>query len=109
MEGAFKKPLLSCRGCGDCGIQHCGFLCPESQCPKHTRNGPCGGSRDGRCEVHPDKFCLWYLAFIRLSTINRTEDLKGPCVPPRLWELNDTPSWLNFHLRRDHQGKGTLF
>lgn len=105
MEGLFKKPLLSCRGCGDCGIQHAGFLCPESQCPKHTRNGPCGGSRDGRCEVHPDKFCLWYLAFVRLSTMNQTEDLAGACVPPRLWELNDTPSWLNFHLRRDHQGK----
>ncbi len=27
----------------------------------------------------------------------------GPCVPPRMWELNDTPSWLNFHLKRDHQ------
>jgi len=105
MEAFFKKMLLSCRGCGDCGIQHCGFLCPESQCPKHTRNGPCGGSRNGRCEVHPDKFCLWYLALIRLSTSNQTEDLRGPCVPPRLWELNDTPSWLNFHLRRDHQGK----
>jgi methylenetetrahydrofolate reductase (NADPH) len=25
------------------------------------------------------------------------------CVPPRMWELNNTSSWLNFHLRRDHQ------
>jgi methylenetetrahydrofolate reductase (NADPH) len=25
------------------------------------------------------------------------------CVPPRMWELNDTSSWINFHLGRDHQ------
>jgi methylenetetrahydrofolate reductase (NADPH) len=108
MEGAFKKPLLSCQGCGDCGIAHAGFLCPESQCPKHTRNGPCGGSRNGWCEVHPDRLCLWYLAFIRLSIINKTKDLAGPCVPPRMWELDNSPSWLNFHLQRDHQSKRTL-
>jgi hypothetical protein len=29
------------------------------------------------------------------------------CVPPRMWELNNTSSWLNFHLRRDHQSNGS--
>ncbi|WP_167496545.1 hypothetical protein [Desulfopila sp. IMCC35006] len=24
-------------------------------------------------------------------------------VPPRNWELNETSSWINFHLNRDHQ------
>jgi methylenetetrahydrofolate reductase (NADPH) len=45
-EDPLKKLLLSCLKCGDCGIQHLAFLCPESQCPKHIRNGACGGSRD---------------------------------------------------------------
>jgi len=103
MEAFFKKMLLSCQGCGDCGVQHAGFLCPESQCPKHTRNGPCGGSRNGRCEVYPEKYCLWYLAYTRLSGIGKTEELAVGCVPPRMWELNQTSSWINFHLKRDHQ------
>jgi methylenetetrahydrofolate reductase (NADPH) len=24
-----------------------------------------------------------------------------------MWELNNTSSWLNFHLRRDHQSNGS--
>ncbi|MBA3028339.1 MAG: methylenetetrahydrofolate reductase [Desulfobacteraceae bacterium] len=104
MEDAFKKLLLSCQSCGDCGIQHAGFLCPESKCPKHTRNGPCGGSRNGRCEVYPDKNCLWFMAYLRLSILGSTGEMAGEWVPPRMWELNKTSSWMNFHLKRDHQG-----
>ncbi|MCI5220709.1 MAG: hypothetical protein D3914_16335, partial [Candidatus Electrothrix sp. LOE2] len=29
------------------------FLCPQWHCPKRLTNGPCGGSNEGRCEVHP--------------------------------------------------------
>jgi methylenetetrahydrofolate reductase (NADPH) len=103
MEDIFKKPLLSCQSCGDCGISHAGYLCPESRCPKHTRNGPCGGSRNGRCEVYPDRYCLWVLAYARLSLTGQTDELAGERIPPRMWELNKTPSWMNFHLNRDHQ------
>ena len=102
-EDAFKKLLLSCLSCGDCGIQHAGFLCPESKCPKHMRNGACGGSRNGRCEVYPENYCIWYLAFIRLSIIDKADEMAAGCVPPRMWELNKTSSWINFHLKRDHQ------
>lgn len=106
-EDAMKKTLLDCRQCGDCGIQHLGFLCPESQCPKHIRNGACGGSRNGRCEVHPDRYCVWYRAYRRLASIDKTEELSLGCVPPRMWELDRTSSWINFHLRRDHQSVST--
>lgn len=101
MEGSSKKILLDCQHCGDCAIQHVGFLCPESQCPKHTRNGQCGGSRGGMCEVYPDKQCVWVRAHQRLTY--HKQELSTDCVPPRMWELNKTNSWLNFHLRRDHQ------
>jgi methylenetetrahydrofolate reductase (NADPH) len=37
LEDPVKRLLLGCRHCGDCAIQHLAFLCPESQCPKHTR------------------------------------------------------------------------
>ena len=103
LEDPFKKLMLSCKSCGDCGIQHVGFLCPESGCPKHTRNGACGGSRDGYCEVNQDKLCVWVRAYYRMKRHNETEQLTASFVPPRSWELQDTSSWINFHLDRDHQ------
>lgn len=104
LEDPFKKVMLSCQSCGDCGIQHVGFLCPESGCPKHTRNGACGGSNNGYCEVEPEKLCVWVRAYRRMQHNGEAEKLLC-CehVPPRLWELKDTSSWINFHLNRDHQ------
>lgn len=102
-EDPFKKIMLSCEGCGDCGIQHVGFLCPESGCPKHTRNGACGGSKDGYCEVNVDRLCVWVRAYRRMKKYGELEKLTAEFVPPRLWELKDTSSWVNFHLDRDHQ------
>lgn len=109
LEDPVKRLLLGCRHCGDCGIVHLAFLCPESQCPKHTRNGACGGSRNGRCEVHPDRYCVWYRAWRRWAASGESHRLAEGCVPPRRWELNETASWLNFHLGRDHQGSGDAF
>jgi len=102
-ESSIKKLLLDCQECGDCGIQHLAFLCPESQCPKHTRNGPCGGSRDGQCEVYSERQCVWVRVYKRLASKGESEQMFAGCVPPRMWELNNTSSWLNFHLKRDHQ------
>jgi len=95
LESSAKKITLRCKNCGDCGIQHVAFLCPESQCPKHIRNG--------RCEVYPERFCVWVRAYHRLAYSGDVDEMVTGCVPPRMWELNGTPSWLNFHLKRDHQ------
>ena len=105
-EHPVKRILLDCLQCGDCAIQHVGFLCPESKCPKHIRNGACGGSRHGMCEVNPDRPCVWFRAHNRLAAMGNIAELCHDCVPPRMWELNHTSSWLNFHLRRDHQSNG---
>ena len=103
-----KGMLLGCHSCGDCAIAHTGFLCPESGCPKHIRNGACGGSENGICEVNKDRRCIWFRAYNRLAHADQTGELIKGWVPPRMWELDRTSSWLNFHLRRDHQSKGTL-
>ena len=105
MEDPLKKLFLSCQSCGDCAIQHIGFQCPESGCPKYTRNGACGGSKDGYCEVNPDKLCIWVRAYRRYKRYGDEEKLSQSFVPPRLWALNRSSSWINFHLNRDHQGK----
>ncbi len=102
-EDIIKKLLLHCQRCGDCAIQHVGFICPESGCPKHIRNGACGGSRVGSCEVKPDRHCIWYRAYHRWALINQTNAMSSGCIPPRMWELHQSSSWLNFHLGKDHQ------
>ncbi len=107
LEDPMKRMMLDCLRCGDCGIQHLGFLCPESGCPKHMRNGACGGSRDGKCEVYADRDCIWVRAYRRLAHIGQTGTLTEGCVPPRMWELNQTSSWFNFHLGKDHQNAST--
>ncbi|MDR3567834.1 MAG: methylenetetrahydrofolate reductase C-terminal domain-containing protein [Syntrophobacteraceae bacterium] len=104
VEDIPKRVLFDCQRCGDCAIQHVGFLCPESQCAKHIRNGACGGSSNGRCEVFPDRPCVWDRAYRRMVNAKTTDQLSRGCVPPRMWELNQTSSWLNYHLERDHQG-----
>ena len=103
LEDPLKVIFLSCQSCGDCGIQHAAFLCPESGCPKHTRNGPCGGSSEGYCEVYPEKLGIWVRVYDRLKSANRLLNFLQDTVPPRMWELNKTSSWVNFHLDRDHQ------
>lgn len=107
VEHPVKRMLLGCLQCGDCAIQHVGFLCPESGCPKHTRNGACGGSSHGMCEVHPDRRCVWFRAHNRLAAHGNVRQMCDGCVPPRMWELDNTSSWINFHLRRDHQSNGS--
>jgi len=102
-EHPVKRVLLGCRQCGDCAIQHVAFLCPESGCPKHIRNGACGGSKNGKCEVHPDRSCVWYRAYNRWAADGKAQGLCDGCVPPRMWELDRSSSWLNFHLSRDHR------
>lgn len=107
LEHPIKRLMLKCRRCGDCGVQYVGFLCPESGCPKHMRNGACGGSSNGRCEVYADRYCIWVRAYYRLAYGGKTNELLEGCVPPRMWELNLTSSWTNFHLNRDHQGSSS--
>jgi methylenetetrahydrofolate reductase (NADPH) len=103
LEDPLKILLLSCQRCGDCGIQHIAFQCPESGCPKNTRNGACGGSLEGKCEVKPEKQCIWVKAYKRWASINCHDQIFEDFVPPRMWELNHTSSWINFHMKRDHQ------
>ncbi len=107
--GAFehinKVALFDCMNCGDCGLFDVAFLCPMSQCPKNQRNGPCGGSYEGWCEVNPDKKCIWVKAYQRLKKHKEEDSIGEYIVPPCNWELQHTSSWLNFYLGRDHTAK----
>jgi methylenetetrahydrofolate reductase (NADPH) len=58
---------------------------------------------DGFCEVNTDKLCVWVRVYKRMKKHGETDKLTREFVPPWLWELKDTSSWINFHLDRDHQ------
>jgi len=105
-EHLAKVILFGCQNCGDCGLFDVAFLCPLSQCPKNQRNGPCGGSFNGWCEVYPnERQCIWVRAYDRLKGHNKEQEINDHTAPPNDWELQYTSSWLNFYLGRDHSAR----
>jgi len=105
-EHLAKTVLFHCLNCGDCALFDVAFVCPMSQCPKSQRNGACGGSYQGWCEVYPnEKRCVWVQAYDRLKAYGEEDSLDDTIVPPCNWELWQTSSWLNFYMGRDHTAK----
>ena len=104
-EQAVKIPLFDCRDCGDCSLPEIAYLCPESQCVKNQRNGPCGGSRDGECEI-PGKPCIWARAYERLKPFGEAGTMldRPPTVADNA--LRRTSAWANTYLGRDHTTRG---
>lgn len=92
-----KGVVFDCHCCGQCLLSHTGYVCPMA-CPRQIRNGPCGGSLDGRCEVYPDRKCVWVRIHKRVS--------RGGTACPSLLRSADpklffTSSYLNLLTGRD--------
>jgi methylenetetrahydrofolate reductase (NADPH) len=105
----WKTALYGCLNCGDCALHDIAYLCPVSQCPKNQRNGPCGGSYGGWCEVYPnEKKGIWVRAYGRMRPDRRGEERGDGIIPPCNWALWQTSSWLNYFLGRDHMGRVAL-
>lgn len=101
-----KVLIFDCEDCGDCGLFETAFVCPTSQCPKKQRNGACGGSFEGWCEVYPNKKkCIYVRAYARLKKYSEEESLRDVHVPPCNFDFYQTSSWMNFFLGRDHVSK----
>jgi methylenetetrahydrofolate reductase (NADPH) len=103
LEHLTKVVLFDCKDCGDCALIDVAYLCPMSQCPKNQRNGACGGSYEGWCEVYPGKKrCVYVKAYARLKNYREEENLDAHTVAPCNWDFYQTSSWINFYLGRDH-------
>ncbi len=104
LEQAVKIATFDCQDCGDCSLPDIAFLCPESQCVKNQRNGPCGGTRQGKCEVG-EKDCIWARAYDRLKAYGEEEKmLEGPVIFKN-GALKGTSAWANTFLKRDHHAQ----
>jgi methylenetetrahydrofolate reductase (NADPH) len=101
LEQAAKVPLFACHDCGDCSLPEIAYVCPESQCAKNQRNGPCGGTRDGLCEVY-DTECIWSQAYERLKAYGEEEGMLDSPVVVKDNALAGTSAWANLFLGRDH-------
>lgn len=103
LEHVIKVISNDCKDCGDCALLDLAYLCPMSQCPKNQRNGACGGSFQGWCEVYPnEKQCVYVRAYSRLKKYSEEGQLDSYHIPPANWDLYQTSSWSNFYLGRDH-------
>lgn len=97
-EFVIKSPLFGCQACGNCVLSYMEYICPQT-CPKNMRNGPCGGTKNGQCEV-VDRPCIWVEVYERAKATNRINDLQTFVPPPRR-DLQGTSSWVNYFLGRD--------
>jgi methylenetetrahydrofolate reductase (NADPH) len=98
-EFAVKSPAFGCQECGNCILGNIQHVCPQT-CPKQLRNGPCGGTNNGQCEVIPEQPCIWVKVYDRAKASNELDLLKV-YVPPPDRALKGTSSWINFFLDKD--------
>jgi methylenetetrahydrofolate reductase (NADPH) len=100
-EQAVKVPMFSCQDCGDCSLPDIAYQCPEGACAKNQRNGPCGGSLNGACEV-PGKPCIWAQAYDRLRPFGEAMTMleREPVLQDN--SLRGSSAWANTFLGRDH-------
>jgi methylenetetrahydrofolate reductase (NADPH) len=98
-EFVVKSPAFGCQECGNCVIPDLQYVCPQT-CPKQLRNGPCGGTFNGQCEVIPEQKCIWVKAYERAKASNEVELLKI-YVPPPDRSLKGTSAWINYFLQKD--------
>jgi ferredoxin len=70
-----------CRACGNCVLADYGGICPNTICAKGLINGPCGGSKAGKCEASAEKDCAWVLIYNRLKKQNRLDTIVKMFLP----------------------------
>jgi len=74
----------NCLGCGDCMLHFFGGVCPLARCSKQLLNGPCGGSREEKCEINPEVPCAWQAIIDRLDRFGSLDRLEQ-IYPPKDW------------------------
>ena len=73
----------ACDACAQCYLNITGGICPIVDCSKSLVNGQCGGAKDGKCEVSPDKDCAWARIQDRLAAQGRLAELTAQPVQLR--------------------------
>ena len=73
----------ACEACAQCYLNITGGICPVVDCSKSLLDGQCGGAKNGKCEVSPDKDCAWEKIQQRLAAQGRVCELTAKDVQLR--------------------------
>jgi len=79
-----------CAACGDCRLGETAGICPITRCTKGILNGPCAGSKNGKCEANKDMDCAWILIYKRLERLQQLENMRR-YYPPRNFRVIPRP------------------
>ncbi|MBC7262978.1 MAG: methylenetetrahydrofolate reductase C-terminal domain-containing protein [Chloroflexi bacterium] len=71
-----------CAACGDCRLDETAGICPITRCTKGILNGPCAGTKNGKCEANREIDCAWVLIYRRLERLGQLEKMRR-YYPPR--------------------------
>ena len=71
-----------CAACGECRLEDTGGICPITRCTKGILNGPCAGTKNGKCEANQDMDCAWVLIYRRLERLGQLDKMRR-YYPPR--------------------------
>ncbi|MBF0515506.1 MAG: methylenetetrahydrofolate reductase C-terminal domain-containing protein [Nitrospirae bacterium] len=82
-----------CSLCGECVIDKTGGICPITNCPKGLLNGPCGGMKDGNCEVSAEIKCAWVRIYERQKKVNELDKM-AEIIPPKDWSKKQNPHFI---------------
>lgn len=83
-----------CRLCGACILAETAAICPVTLCPKGLMNGPCGGYKDGKCEVDRERDCAWVAIYERMEALGR-RDRFMVIHEPKDWNAARHPGFIN--------------
>ena len=76
--------VKTCTLCGECIQDLFDSFCPIARCPKSMLNGPCGGVKNGKCEISSDIDCIWDIIY---------KDLKKKGQLSKFKEINKPKDW----------------
>ena len=105
-EEVGKHLMFNCQDCGQCVLHYTGMTCPMN-CPKHLRNGPCGGVRlNGKCEVKPEMDCVWTKGYERAQKTPWAKEFYRLNAPVDI-QLEGMASWVTFAVGKDQITTGS--
>jgi len=104
VERAFKYVAFDCEDCGDCYLPENFSYCTIGGCEKGMDNAPCGDSTaDGMCGNNLERICIGeYIYKAAAAKADGRSKLRGIINKPRLHELENSASILNYLFAVDH-------
>jgi len=110
IERAIKYLAFDCQDCGDCYLHENFGYCSIGGCEKGLDNAPCGDSTvDGMCGNNLERICIGDLIYnAAAAKAGGREKLRAMINKPRMHELEDTASILNYLFGKDHKKTAPL-